>query len=217
MCTECPTALAADVMTAFPTLVAHHRDLVYGVARRWTPAREDAEDITQETFIRAYRALLGYPPERREALRIRGWLASITVNLARNRARSRRPAAADLASVAEPPDERDAGPEGWAERREASQRWRRLLATLPANQRMAVELRHVEAFSYPEIAEALARPIGTVKSDVHRGVERLRRAYEADEAATKAPEPVRLTSISGAWERTAPPETVRIERRVMAR
>jgi len=82
---------------------------------------------------------------------------------------------------------------------------------------MAVELRHVEAFSYPEIAEALARPIGTVKSDVHRGVERLRRAYEADEAATKAPEPVRLTSMLGAWERTAPPETVRIERRVMAR
>lgn len=217
MCTECPTALAADVMTAFPTLVAHHRDLVYGVARRWTPAREDAEDITQETFIRAYRALVGYPPERREALRIRGWLASITVNLARNRARSRRPAATDLASVPEPPDERDDGPERSAERREASQRWRRLLATLPANQRMAVELRHVEAFSYPEIAEALAKPVGTIKSDVHRGVERLRRAYEADEARTAAPEPVRLTRIPRAWERTEQPEGIRTERKVMAR
>ncbi|MDQ3554354.1 MAG: sigma-70 family RNA polymerase sigma factor [Chloroflexota bacterium] len=204
-------------MTAFPTLVAHHRDLVYGVARRWTPDREDAEDITQETFIRAYRALLGYPPARREALRIRGWLASITVNLARNRARSRRPESTDLASVPEPPDEHDAGPERSVERREASQRWSRLLATLPANQRMAVELRHVEAFSYPEIAEALARPLGTIKSDVHRGVARLRRAYEADEARTAGPEPVRLTRIPPAWQRTEQPASLRIERKVMAR
>lgn len=200
VCTECPAALAADVMTAFPSLVAHHRDLVYGVARRWTPAREDAEDLTQETFIRAYRALVGYPPERRAALRVRGWLASITLNLARNKARSRKPETADLASVAEPPDELEAGPERSAERRESAQRWRRLLATLPRNQRMAVELRHVEAFSYPEIAQALAKPVGTVKSDVHRGVQRLRRTYEAEEA-----------------RKADPPEPIRLERKVMSR
>ncbi|MDQ3448835.1 MAG: sigma-70 family RNA polymerase sigma factor [Chloroflexota bacterium] len=220
MCTECPAALAADVMTAFPSLVAHHRDLVYGVARRWTPAREDAEDLTQETFIRAYRALLDYPPERRETLRIRGWLASITLNLARNRARSRRPETADLAAIPEPPDEGTASPERQAERRESAQRWRGLLATLPAHHRAAVELRHVEGLSYPEIAEALDKPIGTVKSDVHRGLARLRRAYEAegaDAVQEKDPGPGRIRRISPAWGRTEQLGPIRIERKVMAR
>jgi len=223
VCTECPTALAADVMTAFPTLVAHHQDLVYGVARRCSPAREDAEDLTQETFMRAYRALMGYPPERRADLRIRGWLARITLNLARNRARGRRPETADLAPIAEPLDDRDPGPERLAERRESSLRWRRLLATLPRSQRLAVELRHVEGLSYPEIAEALTKPVGTVKSDVHRGVERLRRAYEIDEAreADKvravAPRPRRLAKDSPAGRPMERPNTSMIERKVMAR
>lgn len=205
MCTECPAALAADVMAAFPILVSHHRDLVFGVARRWSPGLEDAEDLTQETFIRAYRALLGYPPERREALRVRGWLVSIALNLARNRARSRRPEATDLDSVAEPVDDREPGPERLVERRESAQRWHRLLAALPAAQRAAVELRHVEGLSYPEIAEALAKPVGTVKSDVHRGVQRLRRTYEAEEAREADLAPARL------------PTETSMERKVMAR
>jgi RNA polymerase sigma-70 factor (ECF subfamily) len=207
-------------MTAFPTLVTHHRDLMYGVARRWTPSREDAEDLTQETFIRAYRALLGYPPERRESLRIRGWLASITLNLARNRARTRRPGAADLTAIPEPPDERAASPERQAERRESAQRWQSLLATLPAHHRAAVELRHVEGLSYPEIAEALDKPVGTVKSDVHRGVARLRRAYEAEEAQGERATvsgPERLRRIPPAWVQTAQPDPTRVERKVMAR
>lgn len=216
MCTECPAALATDVMTAFPSLVAHHRDLVYGVARRWTPAPEDAEDLTQEVFVRAYRALIGYPPERREALRLRGWLARITLNLARNRARARDPVAVDLDAIAEPLDDAEPGPEWVAQQRESADRWRLLLGTLPSNQRLAVELRHVEGLSYPEIAEALAKPVGTVKSDVHRGVERLRRAYEAEQATVAAPGPSCLTQPSRA-RRTELPAPMRIDQKVMAR
>ncbi len=91
------------------------------------------------------------------------------------------------------------------------------MATLPRSQRLAVELRHVEGLSYPEIAEALAKPIGTVKSDVHRGVERLRRAYETDEAREVAPGPQRLTKDSPAGRPAGRPDISRIERKVMAR
>lgn len=217
MCIECPAALAADVMTAFPTLVAHHRDLVYGVARRWTRTPEDAEDLTQEAFVRAYRALIGYPPERREALRLRGWLARITLNLARNRARARDPVAVDIDDVAEPLDERGIGPASIVERRESAQRWRLLLARLPPNQRLAVELRHVEGLSYPEIAEALAKPAGTVKSDVHRGVKRLRRAYESEQARVAALGPPRITRLSPESHQAERRPPTRMDQKVMAR
>lgn len=167
-------------MSAFPQMVAHHQDLVYGLARRWTPCAADAEDLAQEAFMRACRALSGYPPERVAALHLRGWLARITLNLARNRARDAAPATALLDEVPDRADERDAGPERSAEQRESALLWGRLLGGLPDRYRQAVGLRHVDGLSYPELAEALGRPLGTVKSDVHRGVRLLRRAYEAE-------------------------------------
>jgi len=186
VCNECPTALARDVLSAFPTMVAHHEDLVFGVARRWAREPADAEDLAQEAFLRAYRALAGYPPERITALHLRGWLARITLNLAHNLARGRPPATDPLDTALERDESREAGPEGVTERREGARTWRRLLASLPDAQRAAVELRHVEGLSYPELAEALQRPVGTVKSDVHRGIERLRKAYEAEMSAHEA-------------------------------
>lgn len=224
MCIECPAALASDLVSGFPTLVAHQRDLVYGVARRWSRGVEDAEDLTQEAFLRAYKALLGYSPGRISELHLRGWLARITLNLARNRARAveRRPATGDLAEMPEPVDDRALAPDQVAERRESREMWRRLLATLPPDQRAAVELRHVEGLSYPELAEALARPLGTVKSDVHRGLERLRRAYEgiqADAAGSPgpAPDPAHIRRSSRAARRREQSGSFRIEREVMAR
>lgn len=222
MCVECPAALASDVVSGFPTLVAHHRDLVYGVARRWSRGVEDAEDLTQEAFLRAYKALLGYSIGRISELHLRGWLARITLNLARNRARAleRRPTTGDLAETPEPVDERALAPDQVAERRESREMWRRLLATLPPDQRAAVELRHVEGLSYPELAEALARPVGTVKSDVHRGLARLRRAYEADgadAAGSAGPAPAHTTRSSRPARRPEQSGSFRIEGEVMAR
>ncbi len=66
--------------------------------------------------------------------------------------------------------------------RESARAWQSRLAALPDRYRRAVELRHVEGLSYPELAEALGRPLGTVKSDVHRGVQLLREAWARDEA-----------------------------------
>lgn len=183
MCTECPSRLARDLEAGFGDLVAHHQDLVYGMAMWLTGRAADAEDLAQEAFVRAYRALATYPTERRAGLRTRGWLAAIVLNLARNRARGRHDARVEPWTghdrAADPRHE----PGAVAERREAAREWRARLDTLPRPYRQAVELRHVHGLSYPELAEALGRPVGTVKSDVHRGVALLRRTLEAEEVA----------------------------------
>ena len=182
VCADCPSRLADDLGGSFPEFLVHHQDLVYGVALRMTRRPADAEDLAQEAFIRAYRALTGYDPERIRALRPRGWLATITGNLGRNRARRRRPPTADLGVVSEIRADDDPGPERVAERREAAAAWRSRLDALPSRYRRAVELRHVSGLTYPELAEALDRPLGTVKSDVHRGVKLLREVLMQEQA-----------------------------------
>lgn len=163
--------LAGDVDDGFPALVATLSGDVYSGLRRLAGA-DDAEDLTQETFIRAYRALHGYEPERIRSLRLRGWIWTIALNLGRNHARdrSRRPMPVQLEDRfgvwdAEPPD---------------SEAWDRRLGRLSVPQRRAVVLRHVVGLDYAEIAEATGRAEGTVKSDVHRGLERLRRTIEEE-------------------------------------
>jgi RNA polymerase sigma-70 factor (ECF subfamily) len=163
--------------------VSHHQDLVYGVALRMTGRPADAEDLAQEAFLRAYRALRRYEPERIAGLLIRGWLAAIVANLGRDQARRRRPPTAALDDLADHITDRSPGPEELAARRETARTWHHRLAALPEAQRQAVELRHIEGLTYPELAVALGRPLGTVKSDVHRGVRALRRAWARDERA----------------------------------
>ena len=164
--------LAADLDGGFPDLVETLSSDVYSGLRRLT-GPTDAEDLTQETFIRAYRALEGYEPDRIRRLQLRGWIWTIALNLGRNHARdrARRPTPVELEDWigiedTEPPD---------------SEAWDRRLAALPAVQRRAVVLRHVVGLDYDEIAEATGRAVGTVKSDVHRGLERLRRLMEDEE------------------------------------
>ena len=79
--------LARDVEAAFPSLVADHQDRLYTIALRLLGDRRDAEEVAQDALVRAFRAMRGYPRERVAGLRLRPWLASITVNLARNRRR----------------------------------------------------------------------------------------------------------------------------------
>lgn len=181
MCTDCPRRLAGDLEAAFPDFLAHHQDLVYGIALRMTRQPADAEDLAQEAFIRSYRALQGYHRARILDLQARGWLAAIVSNLGRNRARQRRPPSAALDGLAERTGDGGPGPEQVVAQREAALAWRARLDALPQRYRQAVELRHVSGLSYPELAEALGRPIGTVKSDVHRGVRLLRAALAKEE------------------------------------
>ena len=172
--------LADDLDGCFADLVEEHQDLVFGVALRAVGNRADAEDVAQESFVRAYRALRQYPAERVKGMLFRPWLARITLNVARNHFRARRPLA-DLDVALEVPAPAREEPVVLAERRDERRLWMRLMAGLPERQRLAVGLRHVEGLSYPELANALDRPLGSVKSDVHRGVRLLRAAFEAEQ------------------------------------
>jgi RNA polymerase sigma factor (sigma-70 family) len=171
--------LADDLDQAFPDLVVDHQQLVFGIAVR-VVGDFAAEDVAQEVFVRAYRALKGYPAGRVREMRLRPWLARMTLNLARNTLRGRRDHV-DLADVAESKHSTDEGPAQLIQRGEERQMWRRLLDGLPARYRLAVALRHVDDLSYAEIAETLGKPLGSVKSDVHRGIALLRAAYDAEQ------------------------------------
>src|ERR687894_2555742 len=87
-----PGALAADLDTAFERLVRSHQDRLYTIALRMLGDPRDAEEVAQDAFVRAYRAIEGYDAQRTRELRLRPWLAAIVVNLCRNRARRRWPA-----------------------------------------------------------------------------------------------------------------------------
>jgi RNA polymerase sigma-70 factor, ECF subfamily len=177
VCMDLAERLSRDLDGAFLELVAQHQDLVYGVALRLLREPADAEDAAQETFVRAYRALSRYPTERISQLKLRPWLARIALNQARNSLRRRHPQA-DLDEAPEPAARSSDEPVVLAERREERRFWLALLEALPSRYRLAVALRHVEGLSYPELAATLERPLGSVKSDVHRGVRQLRAAYE---------------------------------------
>jgi RNA polymerase sigma-70 factor (ECF subfamily) len=163
--------LARNVENAFPEFVREMGDDVYSGLRRMHP--EDAADLTQETFIRAYRALTEYDAERIRGLQLRGWIWTIALNLGRNhiRDRSRRPQPAmlhDIHGIGDPDPVDDA-------------LWHSRFARLTPHQRTSVVLRHVVGLSYPEIAQAVGRAEGTVKADVSRGLVKLRSIIEEEQ------------------------------------
>lgn len=188
-------ALAADLDGTFEALVRAYQDRLYAFGLRMTGSPRDAEEIAQDAFVRAYRALARYPAERVETLKLRAWLFQVTVNVARNRARTRRPAEVPLLSadgdhesVVERVADDAEQPDQVAERHDEQDRMAAVVATLPERYRAAVVLRHIQGLSYQEIAGVLGQPSGTVKSNVHRGVAYLRAALDAAGVRFGAPE-----------------------------
>ncbi|NYJ00556.1 RNA polymerase sigma-70 factor (ECF subfamily) [Nocardioides thalensis] len=155
------------------TIVEQHSDRVYRLALRLTGNRHDAEDLTQEVFVRVFRSLHTYTPGTFE-----GWLHRITTNLfldqARRKQRIRFDALSDeraarLASTA-------AAPEAAYADRTFDDDVEAALAALPPDFRAAVVLCDIEGLSYEEIAEILGAKLGTVRSRIHRGRAMLRTA-----------------------------------------
>lgn len=175
-------ALVADLDVGFVELFNVHRKAVFSTALRVCGRWAEAQDLTAETFLRAYRALTDYDTARITALQPRPWLLTITLNLWRNAQRdaSRRPATTELDGAPEPTDERQ-DVEGSVLRNETARELSDLLGQLPEEQRIAVVLRHVVDLPIAEIAEVLGRPEGTVKSHISRGLRRLRELRPAHE------------------------------------
>jgi RNA polymerase sigma-70 factor (ECF subfamily) len=144
--------------------VIAYQHRVFGVAVRMLGSRAEAEDVAQETFLRAHRAL----PEFRAEARLGTWLYAIVSRLCLNRlaAPERRLAGGEDALAAAPSLEPDAATT--LERAERDAALRDAIAALPEERRILVILRDLEGLSYEEIAEALALEPGTVRSRLHR-------------------------------------------------
>lgn len=177
--------LSRELDRAFETLVRTHMDRCHAIALRLTGNPHDAEEVTQDALVRAYRALASYDTDRIRDLRLRPWLATIVLNLCRNRARRRTVPSIPLAPLVdaglEPIADETTNPAGLALGRAQRERLATHLAALPERYRVPVILRHVDDLSYPELAEVLGRPEGTLKSQVHRGLALLRVAMAGTE------------------------------------
>jgi RNA polymerase sigma-70 factor (ECF subfamily) len=178
-----PPVVGAPGIDRFDKIVDEYQRRLYGFALRMTGNREDAEEIVQDAFVRAYRALGKMSDEQRAELRLQPWLYTITLNVTRNRLRTKRPtnvaldALADADALLRGSAVREAPPqpEKIVEQKADMALVERALLQLPMHLRAAATLRFIEGRSHPEIAEILNQPIGTVKSHVHRAVRILRR------------------------------------------
>jgi len=170
---QAPADPASWVAPSWDEIVRQHADRVYRLAYRLSGNRSDAEDLTQETFVRVFRSLADYTPGTFE-----GWLHRITTNLfldmVRRRQKIRFDALADDASERLASDE--PGPERAYEQNNLDPEIQRALDTLPADFRAAVVLCDLEGLTYEEIALTLDIKVGTVRSRIHRGRVLLREA-----------------------------------------
>jgi RNA polymerase sigma-70 factor, ECF subfamily len=150
---------------AFEELVIAYQHRVFGVALRMLGNRAEAEDIAQETFLRAHRAM----HEFRGEARLHTWLYAIASRLCLNRL-----ASADHRLVRSDEEALAAAPAGEPsaaavlERAELDAAVREAIAALPGDRRIVVVLRDVEGLSYEEIGETLGLEPGTVRSRLHR-------------------------------------------------
>ncbi|MCW2714636.1 MAG: polymerase sigma factor SigE [Frankiales bacterium] len=177
------TVAQAWTPPSWDEIVRAHSARVYRLSYRLTGNRHDAEDLTQEVFVRVFRSLSSYTPGTFE-----GWLHRITTNLfldlVRRRARIRFDALPDDAERLASPDR---GPAQVYDDTHFDADVQRALDALPPDFRAAVVLCDLEGLSYEEIAAVLGIKIGTVRSRIHRGRSQLR-ASLAHRAPAAAPE-----------------------------
>lgn len=160
--------LARNLDGAFEEFVRAYQDRIFAFAVSLTRSHHDAQEVAQDTFVRAYRALKSYDARRIGELSLRAWLFQIALNVVRNRMRRKMlvqqpiDAAHQLAA--------DDSPASDAEAAESAQTIRAAVASLPPQYRAAIVLRHFEGLSYEEISTITAQPPATIRSHVHRGL-----------------------------------------------
>jgi RNA polymerase sigma-70 factor, ECF subfamily len=164
-------------LAAFEALVEKYRQRVWRLAVNVLRDQEDAWDVAQEAFVRAWQAL----PTFRGQSAFYTWLFRIAMNLASDRLRQRGASGRAFGTERVPEEDferlmvdQDSGPDDEAARTETRARIERALAALPAHHRTIIMLSDLEGLSYKEIAEVLDIPMGTVMSRLHNARKRLR-------------------------------------------
>ncbi len=158
-------------IAAFGEIVRRHQDFVYGAALRVVRNPTLAEDVAQEAFVRAYKAL----PDFRQESQLRSWLYRIATNLALNAVTRRR----EYPQVEIPEHRPEPGPERRVERVMLREHFDRAVRELPEDLRVPLVMREYEGMSYQEIADATGLPLNTVRTRILRARRGLRGAMEA--------------------------------------
>ncbi len=166
-------------LDAFNRLVEMYQDAVFSVTLRMIRNHATAEDVTQETFVSAFRSIRSY-----RGGNFRAWLLRIARNNTYDHLRKvkRRPEVSideDIVTFSETVESSERGPEEWALAEELKQAITDGLGELPPDQRMAVVLVDIEGYRYEEAAEVMGVSVGTVKSRLNRARTRLRDILQA--------------------------------------
>lgn len=182
--------LATDLNSYFPQLMLNYQQRLYAFALRQTGSPQDAEDIVQEAFIRAYHALADYPAERIRMIIFQPWLYKITLNVFYRQRKNThfQYASLDLSEESaylEIEGDENEQPEHILENREDLRELGELIARLPEQYRIAVSCYYLDELPYREIADLLNQPVGTIKSHVHRGTLLLRKAVQPGKKSGK--------------------------------
>ena len=151
---------------AFGELVGSTQQQVYNLAYHFFPQPQEAEDLTQEIYLRAWRAL----PSFRGEARFSTWLYRIATNVCLNRRRQLRaqPPLAEDEALLENMPAGQAGPEAILAARDRKARLWQAVRSLPDRYRLVLALFYQQQLSYEEVAEALALPLGTIKAQLNR-------------------------------------------------
>lgn len=168
---------------AFAQLVTQYQRQVYNLAYRMLQNAQDAEDATQEAFLRAYRAL----PSFKVGKKFSSWILSIASNLCIDILRRRRYAWLSLEDVSFRLAAETDAPDQAMLRQERADEVQQLLSCLPEKYRLVVILRYWYDMSYNEIAETTGLSLNTVKTRLHRARHMLARALEERTACAAEP------------------------------
>jgi RNA polymerase sigma-70 factor (ECF subfamily) len=176
--------------SAFDVLVGRWEDKIRGACWRVLGSEDEARDVAQEAFLKAYRGLSGFKQEARFS----SWLYQIAVNLCRDRLRRRRTRAAvsldELESSGSVLVEGGPGVQDALIREDLASAVRRAISALSPEQREVVILKEYQGLTFLEIAQALDVPVSTVKTRLYRGLGQLRLRLERQGIGGTAPVPV---------------------------
>jgi RNA polymerase sigma-70 factor (ECF subfamily) len=171
-------------LDSFNQLVLRWERPIYALAYRVIGREEDARDVAQETFLRAFRALGGFKGQAKFS----SWLYRITLNLCRDWIRRERrtpvaqaPEGVDLVELASESTPSESIEE-LVSRREMGRAVARAMAALPDEQRTAIILKEYHGLTFQEIADLLECPLSTVKTRLYQGLSVLRRQLQAEQA-----------------------------------
>jgi RNA polymerase sigma-70 factor, ECF subfamily len=171
------TACLAGHTAAFDAIVERHRRAIYQVCHRLAGNHEDASDLTQETLVRAYRAL----PRFKGEATLRTWLYRIAVNVALNHVSSRRASLVESLEDTDPPDQSTERPDAPVLREQRARIVRAAIARLPKKQRATLVLRVYHELPHDQIARILGSSVGAVKANFFHALGNLRRLLGVEE------------------------------------